>query len=146
MDAHTCIPQVTWQRSHLHHRVFVIIGGVTPPCLCHYWRGNGIVEEDSSTIDMTNWPRILHMMTSSNGNIFRVTGHLCGEFTGDRWITHRKASDAEFDVFFDPHLNERLSKHWWGWWFKTSSRPLWRHSNVLEQHECRLVRVVSLAR
>ena len=24
------------------------------------------------------------MMTSSNGNIFRVTGHLCGEFTGRR--------------------------------------------------------------
>ena len=24
------------------------------------------------------------MMTSSNGNIFRVTGHLCREFTGDR--------------------------------------------------------------
>ena len=24
-------------------------------------------------------------MTSSNGNIFRVTGHLCGEFTGPRW-------------------------------------------------------------
>ena len=23
-------------------------------------------------------------MTSSNGNIFRVTGHSCGEFTGDR--------------------------------------------------------------
>ena len=22
-------------------------------------------------------------MTSSNGNIFPVTGHLCGEFTGD---------------------------------------------------------------
>ena len=26
------------------------------------------------------------MMTSLNGNIFRVTGHLCGEFTGQRWI------------------------------------------------------------
>ena len=26
------------------------------------------------------------MMTSSNGNIFRVTGPWCGEFTGDRWI------------------------------------------------------------
>ena len=25
-------------------------------------------------------------MTSSNGNIFRVTGPLCGEFTGHRWI------------------------------------------------------------
>ena len=35
------------------------------------------------------------MMTSSNGNIFRVTGHLCGEFTGPRWIPDTKASDAE---------------------------------------------------
>ena len=35
------------------------------------------------------------MMTSSNGNIFRVTGHLCGEFTGPRWIPHTKASGAE---------------------------------------------------
>ena len=25
-----------------------------------------------------------NMMTSSNGNIFRVTGHLCREFTGHR--------------------------------------------------------------
>ena len=28
----------------------------------------------------------IHMMTSSNGNIFRVTGPLCGEFTGHRRI------------------------------------------------------------
>ena len=35
------------------------------------------------------------MMKSSNGNIFRVTGHLCGEFTGHRWIPRTKASDAE---------------------------------------------------
>ena len=34
-------------------------------------------------------------MTSSNGNIFRVTGRLCGEFTGHRWIPSTKASDAE---------------------------------------------------
>ena len=26
------------------------------------------------------------MMTSSNGKIFRVTDHLCGEFTAHRWI------------------------------------------------------------
>ena len=25
---------------------------------------------------------------------FRVTGHLCGEFTGPRWIPHTKTSDA----------------------------------------------------
>ena len=39
------------------------------------------------------------MMTSLNGNIFRVTGHLCGEFTGCRWIPHTKASDAELWCF-----------------------------------------------
>ena len=42
---------------------------------------------------------IIHMMTASNGNIFRVTGHLCGEFTGPRWIPHTKASDAELWCF-----------------------------------------------
>ena len=35
------------------------------------------------------------MMTSSNGNIFRVTGPLRGEPTGHRWIPLTKASDAE---------------------------------------------------
>ena len=39
------------------------------------------------------------MTTSSNGNIFRVTGHLCGEFTGPRWIPRTKASDAELWCF-----------------------------------------------
>ena len=39
------------------------------------------------------------MMTSSNGIIFRVTGHLCGEFTGHRWIPCTKASHAELWCF-----------------------------------------------
>ena len=34
------------------------------------------------------------LMTSSNEKQFRVTGHLCGEFTGPRWISRTKASDA----------------------------------------------------
>ena len=38
-------------------------------------------------------------MTSSNGKIFRVTGPLCGEFTGHRWIPLTKASDAELWCF-----------------------------------------------
>ena len=85
------------------------------------------------------WPMIIlwhkaswdqqHMMTPSNGNNFRVTGHLCGEFTGPRWIPSTKASDTEFDVFFDLHPNKRLSKQWWGWWVETLSWPLWRHRN-----------------
>ena len=39
------------------------------------------------------------MMTSSNGNIFRVIGPLCGEFTGHRGIPLTKASDAELWCF-----------------------------------------------
>ena len=39
------------------------------------------------------------MMTSSNGNIVRVTGPLCGEFTGHRWIPRTKANDAELWCF-----------------------------------------------
>ena len=34
-----------------------------------------------------------------HGNIFRVTGPLCGEFTGHRWIPLTKASDAELWCF-----------------------------------------------
>ena len=39
------------------------------------------------------------MMTSSNGNIFRFTGPLCGELTGHRWIPYTKAGDAELWCF-----------------------------------------------
>ena len=35
------------------------------------------------------------IMTSSNGNIYRVSGPLCEEFTCNRWIPLTKASDAE---------------------------------------------------
>ena len=59
------------------------------------------------------------MMTSSNGNIFLVTGHLCGEFTGPRWITRQRLVMRSFDVFFDLRLNKRLSKQSWGWWLET---------------------------
>ena len=61
---------------------------------------------------------------------FSVIGHLCGEFTGPRWIARTKTSDAELWCFLDLRLNKRLSKQTWGWWFETLSRPLWRHGNV----------------
>ena len=70
------------------------------------------------------------MMSSSNGNIFRVTGLLCREFTSHRWIPLTKASGAEL-VFFDLRLNKRLSKQSWGCWFEMSSCPLWRHCNSM---------------
>ena len=60
------------------------------------------------------------VMTSSNGNIFRVTGPLCGEFT--TLVTRR------FDVLFDLRLNKRMSKQSRRRGFETSS-----HCNVTDQ-------------
>ena len=69
------------------------------------------------------------MMTSSNGNIFRVTGPLCGEFTGPGEFPTQRPVTRSFDVFFDLRLNKRLSKQPWGWWFETLSWSLWRQCN-----------------
>ena len=71
------------------------------------------------------------MMTSSNGNIFRVTGPLCGVFTGPGEFPTQRPVTQSFDVFFDLRLNKRLSKQSWGWWFETLSSSLWRHCNDL---------------
>ena len=40
-----------------------------------------------------------NMITSTNGNIFHITGPLWGESTGHRWIPLTKASDAEIRCF-----------------------------------------------
>ena len=50
-----------------------------------------------------------NMMTSSNGSIFRVTGHLCGEFTGE--LPAQRPVTRSFDVFFHLCLNKQLSKN-----------------------------------
>ena len=71
----------------------------------------------------------ISMMASSNGNIFRVTGPLCGEFAGE-FPSQRPVTRSY--VFFYLHLNKRLSKQSWGWRFETPSRSLWRHCNDVD--------------
>ena len=61
------------------------------------------------------------MMTSSNGNIFRVTGH--------RWISRTRPVTRSFDVFVHLWLNKRFSKQSWDWWFETPSCSLWSYCN-----------------
>ena len=88
-----------------------------------YWDLKYVISE-SICLSITRWRHDMetvsallalcgeeYMMMSSNGNIFRVAGHLCGEL----WC------------FFDLRVNKRLSKQSWGWWFETLSRPWWRH-------------------
>ena len=50
-----------------------------------------------------------------------------GEFPAQRPVMR------SFDVFFHLHLNKQLSKQSWGWWFETSSHPLWCHCNETEE-------------
>ena len=64
-------------------------------------------ELNTSVYDTVTYHHMIMMMTSSNGSIFRVTGPLCGEFTGPRWIPHTKASDAEL---------------WWFLWLMICAR------------------------
>ena len=60
------------------------------------------------------------MMTSSNGNIFSVTGPLCGEFTGPGEFPTQRPVTQSFDVFFDLCLNN-------GWVNNREAGDLRRH-------------------
>ena len=62
------------------------------------------------------------MMTSSNGNIFCVTGPLWGESTGNCWIPLTKVSDAELCCFLCAWTN--------GWTNHGGAGNLRRHYDV----------------
>ena len=73
------------------------LGQFAPCHLCIY-TDSWIWEAPSvSTVNIATLAN--DMMTSSNGNIFCITGPLCGEITGHRWIPCTKASDAELWCF-----------------------------------------------
>ena len=61
---------------------------------------------------------------------FPVTGPCAGipPVTGE-FPSHRPVT-WNLDVFFHLRLNKWLSKQSWGWWFETSSHPLWRHCDI----------------
>ena len=43
-------------------------------------------------------------------DLFRVTGPLCGEFTGHRWIPLTKASDTDLWFLFDLCLKKTIEQ------------------------------------
>ena len=105
--------------SNRNSIIFILKKNTLENVVCQKWRpfcpGGRWVNISTSITRVT--------MISSNGNIFRVTGPLCGEFIGHRWIPAQSPVTWSFDVF--------LSKQSCGWWFETPSRSLWRHCNVL---------------
>ena len=82
---------------------------------------------------ITGFNQELRIMMSSNGNKFRVTGHLCGEFTGHGEFPAQRPVTRRFDVFFYLCLNKRSNTQSSGWWFETPSCSLWRHCNGYNQ-------------
>ena len=60
------------------------------------------------------------MMTSSNRKNFRVTGHLCGQFTGYRWIPPHKFQWREALMF-------SLIYAWINGWLNNREAGDWRH-------------------
>ena len=64
---------------------------------------------------------------------------ITGEFSAQRPVTR------SFDVFFDVHLDKRLSKQSWGLWFETPSRSLWHHCNACAVCQLRMQAQESLA-
>ena len=88
------------------------------------WRARGCTGQLTTCLECTWWQYIcrptLHRLIVCSSwwchqmVTFSVTGHLCGEFIGHRWIPRTKASDAELWFFLS--TPERLSKQWWGSW------------------------------
>ena len=72
------------------------------------------------TVEKTWWR---HQMETFSAWLAICAGNspVPGEFPTQRPVTR------SFDVFFDLHLNKRLSKQSWGWWFEALSCPFWRH-------------------
>ena len=81
---------------------------------------------------------IVFMMTSSNGNIFRITGPLCvrGIYRSPVNSPHtERPVTRSCDLFFNLRLNNRLSKQSRRRWSETPTRSFWCHCNVLGRNE-----------
>ena len=108
-----------WRHNALHHKI-VPPGARIILLVCSIMTTQSELKQASGH----------SMMTSSNGNIFRVTDHLCGEFTGHRWIPRTKASDAE--LYYDVIVMVKYT-HALNWYF--AHLLLWpireRHSDIL---------------
>ena len=68
-----------------------------------------------SSVSLNSWWR--HRMETFAALLAICTGNspVTGELPAQRPLT------LSFGVFFDLHLNKRLSKRSWGWWFQTPS-------------------------
>ena len=99
--------------AHLEIALPICASFLAYACLvCPIDAGDNVINPEPIERMLCEMQGNLHrdMMTSSNGNIFRATGPLCGEFTGPGEFPTQKPVTQSFDVFFDRRLYKRLSK------------------------------------
>ena len=91
--------------------------------------GSYITEELPNIQSAHYIPWWRHQMETFSALLAICAGNspVTGEFPAQRPVTQ------SFDAFFYLLPNKRPSKQWWGWWFETSSCPLWRHCNALHE-------------
>ena len=102
-----------YEISYCNDYIFLL----TCELISHMW-------EATDVIGSASWWR--HQMETYSALLAICAGNspVPGEFHAQSPLTR------SFDVFFDLHLNKRLSGQSWGWWFETLLRPLWRHCDV----------------
>ena len=98
-------------------------------CYVHLMHSHGKMSEGIQINRVTWWH---HQMETFSVLLALCAGNspVTGEFPSQRPVKW------SFDVFFNLRLNKRLSKPSWGWWFETSSRSLWRHTNEIGSFKC----------
>ena len=99
---------------------YVLVVLVVTPCSGPFWN----VQFQPGSQRRIWWR---HQMEIFSALLVLCAGNssVTGEFPAQRPVTR------SFDVFFDLHLNKRLSKQSWDRWFETPSRSLWRHRNEI---------------
>ena len=68
------------------------------PTITHHWDGTHSISFRSARL-LTALKYMQYLVTSSNGNIFHVTGPLCGEFTGTGEFPSQRPVTRSFDFF-----------------------------------------------
>ena len=91
---HLKMPSGKWSPFCLGLNVLKYCTKVHQPHLNHQWRYLPDLKYYST------------MMSSSNGNIFRATGHLWGEPLVTGGFSSQRPVTRSFDVFFDLHQNQ----------------------------------------
>ena len=93
---------------------------------CHQslWKVGKLNNDNSKRVS-----EIMGLRTLSNGNISSLLVPCWGNppFTGG--FPSQRPVTRSFDVFFDLHMNKRLSKQSRLQWLETPTRSLWRHCN-----------------